>query len=337
MRALIAIPNWKHGLLAGTLTALCAMSTAAAAETAVLYSNLASETRPGFGRNATQETVWDDLGIVGGGLLSGLTLVVNNSRPVAQPGGRIKVEFRRFDATSGGPLGSPLGSVTLDLGGRPMPPGNTTISSDSLAGFGVVLPVDEVVAVGVRFDDPTLSFGVVTFDPPTVGTSSAFHWVASDPTPRTCEGVIGRPVNCNFGWELRSSARPVNIDIDPAQRHNPVRPDSQGQVWVAILSSPTFDPLQVDLGSARFGPDGARVMRHRVRDINHDGTADLLLAFRIPATGIECGDTQASLAASTYSGVALVGADTLRTIGCRKCSRGTKPSPAAAGAKTGGG
>jgi hypothetical protein len=171
----------------------------------IIYSNIATTTSYGFFRNASDIFVWDDLHLNGGGLLEALTLVAGNSRPSRPPGSLIEVEFRRFDNPNGGPVGTLLGAVTIDLTGSMYSTGNTLVNADALESFNVVLPSDEWIAIGVHFNDPTKSMGVLTFDPPTVGESSDAHWVGSDPAPRFCEGIVGRPVPCNFGWELRTT------------------------------------------------------------------------------------------------------------------------------------
>jgi hypothetical protein len=53
-------------------------------------------------------------------------------------------------------------------------------------------------------------------------------------------------------------------------------------------------------------------------DVDHDGDADLLLFFKTEATGIDCGDTTASLSGATYAGQAITGTDAIKTVGCKK-------------------
>lgn len=115
----------------------------------------------------------------------------------------------------------------------------------------------------------------------------------------------------------------VDIDIRPFTSPNRVNPNSTGNLWVAIMSDTSvatpFDPTsQVDMSSVEFGPLGAKPMRHRARDINGDGLGDLLLKFRIPETGIACGDTEATLTGETFDGLAIVGSDAVTTVRCRR-------------------
>lgn len=115
----------------------------------------------------------------------------------------------------------------------------------------------------------------------------------------------------------------VIIDIKPNNKRNPINPRSRGKIPVAILSSNTaagegldFDALQVDPASARLGPEGAAAVRYRVNDVDHDGDADLLLLFKTLKTGVACGDTEAAVTGETFSGQAIIGTDTIRTVGC---------------------
>lgn len=140
--------------------------------------------------------------------------------------------------------------------------------------------------------------------------------------------TVHNPGSYEFSGYLTSSnftviPIPRAIDIKPGSRKNKVNPKSRGGIWVAVLSdtdpeSP-FDPSsQVDIPTVEFGPDGAKAIRHRVRDVNHDGLGDLLLRFKIRRTGIECGDTEATLTGQTYESQSITGTDSIKTVGCRK-------------------
>jgi len=127
---------------------------------------------------------------------------------------------------------------------------------------------------------------------------------------------------------IASVVREVGIDIKPGNKQNIINPRAKGSIWVAILSdtdpeSP-FDPSsQVDIPTVEFGPDGAKANRHKVKDINKDGLGDLLLRFKIPETGISCGDTEATLTGYTFDGQSFAGTDSIKTVGCKpkKCHK----------------
>ncbi len=110
----------------------------------------------------------------------------------------------------------------------------------------------------------------------------------------------------------------VDIDIKPGNKKNKINPRSKGKIWVAILSGTEFDSLQTDIPTVHFGPDGAEVKRHKVKDVNRDGVADLLLKFEIRRTGIVCGDNEATLTGETFSGQRFTRSDFVKTVGCKK-------------------
>ena len=137
---------------------------------------------------------------------------------------------------------------------------------------------------------------------------------------------IGQITIDNFATSPTSiSLVPITIDIKPRDPKNVVNPKSRGGIWVAILSdtdseSP-FDPSsQVDISTAEFGPDGATVIRYKVKDINKDGIGDLLLHFKMLETGIACGDTEATLIGNTFDGHGINGTDSIKTVGCKNDS-----------------
>ena len=116
------------------------------------------------------------------------------------------------------------------------------------------------------------------------------------------------------------------IDIRPFSKKNKIIPSSKLPIPVAILSTNTadgepidLDALQIDPTSVRFGPDEASVIRRSVsvRDVDRDGDPDLILSFRSRKTGIECGNTEATLTGRTYDGAVFRGTDIIKTIRCR--------------------
>ena len=113
----------------------------------------------------------------------------------------------------------------------------------------------------------------------------------------------------------------VAIDVAPGNKENTISARSTGGIWVAILSTTdsahAFDPVsQVDTSTVVFGPDGANPVRNRAQDINKDGLPDLLLQFKLAATGLHCGETQAALTGSTFDGRPFRGTDSITAVGC---------------------
>jgi hypothetical protein len=112
----------------------------------------------------------------------------------------------------------------------------------------------------------------------------------------------------------------VTIDIKPGSSPNSINPKSQGVIPVAILTTDAFDATTVDPLSVRFGPKGATEAHNQghIEDVNHDGEPDLVLHFETQATGIQCGDTSASLTGETFEGDPIQGSDAIQTVGCTK-------------------
>lgn len=113
-------------------------------------------------------------------------------------------------------------------------------------------------------------------------------------------------------------ATEVTIDIKPGSDPNSVNPRSKGVIPVAILSEEHFDATTVVPLSVEFGPNGAGEAHGRghVEDVDGDGVDDLVLHFRTQETGIQCGDSEATLTGETTSGDAVQGTDSVRTVGC---------------------
>jgi hypothetical protein len=110
----------------------------------------------------------------------------------------------------------------------------------------------------------------------------------------------------------------IAIDVKPGNLGNVINPRSRGRFWVAVLSDSEFDALQVDPATVAFGRGEASPDRYRVKDVNRDRVPDLMLRFRTPEVGLQCGDTEVELTGKTYAGDSIVGTDAVKTIGCKK-------------------
>jgi len=111
----------------------------------------------------------------------------------------------------------------------------------------------------------------------------------------------------------------VQIDIKPKKQKNSINPLSSGLIAVAILTTDDFDALWVDPSTVYFGPNSA-VSAHgeaHASDVDRDGDIDLLFHFKTQETGIQCGDTAATLIGETWGGTAISGIDSINTVGCR--------------------
>jgi hypothetical protein len=121
-------------------------------------------------------------------------------------------------------------------------------------------------------------------------------------------------------WDVSAEVEEVAIDIKPGSFPNTINPKSTSVIPVAILTTDTFDATAVDPLSVQFGPNGATETHNKghIEDVNQDGEPDLVLHFRTQATGIQCGDTSASLTGETFDGDAIQGSDSIKTVGCKK-------------------
>ena len=90
---------------------------------------------------------------------------------------------------------------------------------------------------------------------------------------------------------------------------------------MAILGSAAFDVTEVDVGTLCFGIEesvGASPTHidGHLEDVNLDGFMDLATHYSPQATGLECGDTQATLTGETFDGTQIVGCDSVNIVGC---------------------
>jgi hypothetical protein len=114
---------------------------------------------------------------------------------------------------------------------------------------------------------------------------------------------------------------PIEIDI---KRHS-ISPRGRGVVPVKIFGSEEFDVTEIDVTSLRFGPNEAECahdltdafeFNEHLEDMNLDGFMDLMTHYRVPETGIACGDTDAMLSGEMLDGLFFEGTDTFETVGC---------------------
>ena len=120
-------------------------------------------------------------------------------------------------------------------------------------------------------------------------------------------------------FEPIASVVEVAIDIKPGSFPNSINPKSKGKIPVAILTTDSFDATIVDPTTVLFGATGteAAPVHSALEDVDGDGDTDMILHFKTQETGIQCGDTSASLTGETLGGQAIEGSDSIRTVGCK--------------------
>jgi hypothetical protein len=111
----------------------------------------------------------------------------------------------------------------------------------------------------------------------------------------------------------------VDVDIKPGSDPNAINPRNLGVIPVAIVTTEDFDATTVDPLSVEFGPGGAMEAHGtgHVEDVDRDGDLDLMLHFKTQETGIQCGDTSATLIGKTFAGQRIEGSDSIATVGCK--------------------
>lgn len=147
-------------------------------------------------------------------------------------------------------------------------------------------------------------------EPPSLADFNTAIWVLSF-------GNSGADVVQGFVTSFTLSPD-VTLDVRPGSESNPLNLKSRGNLPVAILTTDAFDALQVDWETVEFGPGRASEVHQRshASDVDGDGDMDLLLHFKVQDTGIECGQTEASLTGMTFGGEVVSGTDAIATANC---------------------
>ena len=131
----------------------------------------------------------------------------------------------------------------------------------------------------------------------------------------------------------------VDIDVDPFNVVNTIRPDENYNVVAAMLgmrqaagdavdffpelegTAGTPNPDGLDRASLRFGPaETPAVGTAIVTDVDGDSYSDLLVNFNVFDAGIACDDTQVSLVGEKNSGIPIEAADAIVTEDCSTTS-----------------
>jgi len=113
----------------------------------------------------------------------------------------------------------------------------------------------------------------------------------------------------------------VDIDIKPGSEPNSINPRSRGVIPVAILTTDTFDASAVSPSMVLFGATGSEAapVQSALEDVDVDGDIDMILHFKTQETGIQYGDTSASLTGGTPDGQIIQGSNCIKTVGDGRC------------------
>jgi len=119
--------------------------------------------------------------------------------------------------------------------------------------------------------------------------------------------------------KISPAALPVAIDVKPGSYPNSINLGSNGDVPVAILSSPTFDartvdPATVTLASAPVALRGQGGLMYSFEDVNGDGLPDLVVHLATQALELSSVDTAAVLEGRTFGGQLIRGSDSVRVV-----------------------
>ena len=112
----------------------------------------------------------------------------------------------------------------------------------------------------------------------------------------------------------------VDIDIIPGSAQNAVNLSGAGVIPVAILSSPTFDALQVDPATITLAGANVRMIGAsnrflcQARDVNKDGLTDLVCDVQTAQFLIQPGDSTATLEGATFGGTPIIGHDAIHIV-----------------------
>ena len=140
----------------------------------------------------------------------------------------------------------------------------------------------------------------------------------------TIVGVGWNPDGVREAWVANINALvTVRIDIKPSRKPgkpNEIDLKKDRNLKVAIIGSADFLALQVDPSTVKFGLTGveASPTRFKGQDYNRDGFPDLVLTFKLKETGIDCGDTEATLTGQTFPDPVkeIIGTDTFIVEPC---------------------
>ena len=147
----------------------------------------ANTTTPLFGYSTTDlaAILGDRVTTTGAGVLDQNDFSVFNSSASAGPLLTAQFLLSFYDAPTVTPLGAYLTSTVTFGGGAGLPAGYYTIVSvTGLSALNIGLPTDVLITQQIyAYTGTTTRMGIVSFDPPTIGSSPAYMYVSSTTLP----------------------------------------------------------------------------------------------------------------------------------------------------------
>jgi hypothetical protein len=121
----------------------------------------------------------------------------------------------------------------------------------------------------------------------------------------------------------------IDIDVDPFNTVNVIRPNDSYNVTVAILGMRTADgdavdvtpgtgtADDIDVATLRFGPaETGNTTAPLITDIDGDSNDDMLVTFNAFDAGIACEDTELEVTGEKVSGIPVEAVDIIQTDDC---------------------
>ena len=182
-------------------------------------------------------------------------------------------------------------------------------------GSGVPVAAGDVLAIALDSKEPN--------DLPPPSTSTRYLWQYGGQYVRGAAAVKVGAVVFPQAEDLhfRTFVVPlIRVTLEVRRGNGDrIHPGSHGELNVAILSTDSFDASLLDVSTVRFGRTGSEAVPvdARLRDVDGDRRADLVLRFRISDTAIQCGDTAVSIRGMTVTGDSILGSASVATVGCR--------------------
>jgi hypothetical protein len=178
--------------------------------------------------------------------------------------------------------------------------------------------------ITLRFADGTEEFPAL--GPLVPNTRQFVGFVSAKPVVSVNVDTTGGGVQ-NEGIEGIQSAFAVEIDIKPCSDPSPVNLKSNGVVTAAILGSDSLDVSLIDPGTVTLQglspkePGNSGKLLCKIEDLvgrpgscGPDGLPDLVCHFQMAESERDLTEETWTLRATTYSGVALYGFDSVRVI-----------------------